>query len=375
MKLLHIVPQIAQEASGPSYSVPRLCQSLAECGNDVELKCLAAAGDVPGVHITLHRQWPVLRRFEVSTDLARAMQRGSHKVDIIHNHSLWSMVNVAAGLVVPGHRAKLVTSPRGTLSPTAIARRKHMKRILWPAQRRVLERADLLHATSESEYTAIRELGLDVPVAIIPNGIDLPLVKTPETPGTTKTLLFVGRIHPVKGIDNLLRAWQQLQSEHEDWRLIIVGPGEEQHVVQIRNLAKALDIKRAHFTGPLFGAQKAAAYDSANLFVLPSHTENFGMVVAEALAHGCPAVVSHGAPWAQLEQERCGWWVRDDLEALRHCLDTAMGLSPQQLAQMGARGRQWMARSFGWESVGQRMTAAYRWLLDGGPVPSSVRVN
>lgn len=375
MKILHLVPQIAQEASGPSYSVPRLCQSLAACGNDVELKCLAAAGDVPGVRLTLHRQWPVLRRFEVSADMARAVRREARVADIVHNHSLWSMVNVAAGFVVPGHRAKLVTSPRGTLSPTAMARRKYMKRILWPAQRRVLERADLLHATSESEYTAIRELGFDVPVAIIPNGIDLPPVKPQETPSTTRTLLFVGRIHPVKGIDNLLWAWQQLQSEHKDWCLIIVGPGEEQHVVQIRKLAKALDIKRVHFTGPLFGAQKAAVYDSANLFVLPSHTENFGMVVAEALAHGCPAVVSHGAPWAELEQERCGWWVGDDPEALRHGLDTAMSLSPQQLDRMGASGRQWMARSFGWESVGQRVAATYRWLLEGGSVPSSVRVN
>ena len=117
MKLVHVVPHIDQEAAGPSYSVPRLCQGLAARGHEVELSCLAARGGIPGVALDLHRQWPILGRFAISTSHARALRDKATRVDIVHNHSLWSMVNVATGWVVPGRRAKLVTSPRGTLSP------------------------------------------------------------------------------------------------------------------------------------------------------------------------------------------------------------------------------------------------------------------
>ena len=120
--MLHVVPHINQEASGPSYSVPRLCQSLAACDNQVELTCLAANGLVPGVVLDIHPQWPVANRFAISTSLTLSLSRKACLVDVVHNHSLWSMVNVAAGLVVPGKRAALVASPRGTLSDWALRR-------------------------------------------------------------------------------------------------------------------------------------------------------------------------------------------------------------------------------------------------------------
>lgn len=127
MKSVHVVPHIDQEAAGPSYSVPRLCESLAARGHEVELSCLAARGKLPGVVLDLHEQWPILGRFAISPSLARALRDKAGRVDIVHNHSLWSMVNVAAGWVVPGKRAKLVTSPRGTLSPWALLLRETLE--------------------------------------------------------------------------------------------------------------------------------------------------------------------------------------------------------------------------------------------------------
>ena len=134
MRLVHVVPHIDQEAAGPAYSVPRLCQSLAACGNEVELSCLSARGEIAGLTLDLHPQWPVLKRFAVSTSLARALARKADTADVVHNHSLWLMVNVASGWVVPGRRAKLVVSPRGTLSTWALSRNRHVKRMLWPLQ-------------------------------------------------------------------------------------------------------------------------------------------------------------------------------------------------------------------------------------------------
>ena len=174
MRLVHLVPKIDQEAAGPSYSVPRLCQSLAACGNEVELACLAARGEIPGVALSLYPAWPIFKRFEVSTSLAWALGGKAGAADVVHNHSLWSMVNVAAGWMVPGRRARLVVSPRGTLSAWALGRSKGIKRVLWPLQRRVLQRADLLHATSDVEFQEIRGHGFMAPVVVVPNGIDLP---------------------------------------------------------------------------------------------------------------------------------------------------------------------------------------------------------
>ncbi len=377
MKLVHVVPHIDQEAAGPSYSVPRLCQSLAACGNEVELTCIAARGDIPGVALDLHPQWPILGRFAVSTSLARALGRKAQAVDVVHNHSLWSMVNVAAGWVVPGRHAKLVTSPRGTLSAWALSRSRWVKRVLWPLQRRVLARADLLHATSEVELQEIRAQGFTAPVAVVPNGIDLPSMPPARAqPDTdTRTLLFLSRIHPIKGLDRLLQAWTQLQARHPAWRLVIAGRGVAAHVQEVQALAARLGVQRVEFPGPLYGEAKAQAYFGADLFVLPTHSENFGMVVAEALAHGCPAVVSRGAPWPGLEPEGCGWWVDNSVPTLAAALDAAMQLPPEQLAAMGLRGRAWMERDFGWAAIGQKMDAAYRWLLDGGEPPPWVRLD
>jgi glycosyltransferase involved in cell wall biosynthesis len=286
------------------------------------------------------------------------------------------MVNVASGLVVPGRHAKLVTSPRGTLSPWALSRARQFKRILKPSQWRALERADLLHATSEAEYLEIRAQRLAAPVAVIPNGIDVPIELPVKRPGARRRLLFLGRIHPTKCIDRLLQAWRLVEPAFDDWDLTIAGRGDAAYELAMRELAAGLELKRATFVGPLYGDDKANAYRDADLFILPSHSENFGMVVAEALAHGCPVIASKGAPWEGLEREGCGWWVVHDVETLAATMDTAMRLQREKLAEMGARGREWLLRDFSWKSVASRMEAAYDWIIDGGkgPQPECVRI-
>jgi len=374
MKMVHVVPHIDQEASGLSYAVPRLCESLAVRGHDVELSCLAARSEIPGVALDLHAQWPMLGRFAISFSHAFALQGKASRVDIVHNHSLWSMVNVAAGWVVPGRGAKLVTSPHGTLSPWALSFTKSLKRVLWPLQRRVLARADLLHATSDVEYAEIRAKGFRAPVAVVPNGIDLPPLPAAKASGDVGTLLYLSRIHPIKGLDRLLRAWAELESQHPEWRLVIAGTGEQGHVRDVKALAQSLKLQRVEFPGPLYGSAKSQAYLDADLFILPTHSENFGMVVAEALAHACPVVVSRGAPWSALESEACGWWVSNDVVNLTQALDAAMRLPIEQRESMGKAGRSWMERDFSWTSVAERMDGAYRWMLEDGPRPAWVRV-
>lgn len=351
-----------------------LCQSLAAVGHDVALMTLSGSRKIPGVDLQIYPEWPVLSRFSMSPALAKGLRTAAGRVDILHNHSLWAMPNIASGYAAAGRRALLVTSPRGTLSEWALARSRVVKSVVWPLQKRALFGADMLHATSEQEFLEIRALGIRAPVAIVPNGVDIPA--PPEQlreADPCRRVLFLSRIHPKKGVDVLLNAWRLLEAEHPEWRLQIVGIGTPAHEQAFKALAARLDLARVDFPGPVYGMEKSRMYANADLFVLPTHSENFGNVVAEALAHGVPAIVTKGAPWSGLVSEGCGWWVDNDAEALAQTLSAAMALESTTLQQMGGRGREWMSTAFRWETVAREMSDAYRWLLDGGEKPVWVR--
>jgi glycosyltransferase involved in cell wall biosynthesis len=370
LNIAHVVPHVGAEAAGPSYSVPRLCEAQAALGHAVSLLTLALGRPIAGVDSRIFASITLPRGFGVSPGLHRAIGRAAATMDVVHNHSLWQMANISPGLAVQGKRALLVTSPRGTLSAWALQRSAGRKRLMRPLQWPALTRAGLLHATSMEELADIRRLGLRAPVAVIANGIDMPVGAPPAPAGPRRTLLFLGRQHPVKGIDRLLEAWARLAPQHPDWDLRIVGPGEPDHLAAVQRAAAPL--ARVTLEGPVYGAEKSIAYRSASLFVLPSHSENFGVAVAEALAHGLPAVVGNGAPWSGLVAEHAGWWVSNEAEPLAAALDEAMRLPAVELAAMGGRGRAWMARDFGWEGIAERMVAAYRFARGEGRRPDWV---
>ncbi|MDA8691951.1 glycosyltransferase [Candidatus Pseudothioglobus singularis] len=375
MKLLHVIPHINEEAAGPSYSVPRLCQSLAFENNKVELSCLASNDEIPKVRLKIHSEWPILKKFAISTSLTNYVRKKSKGVDIVHNHSLWSMVNISTGWVVSSKYAKLVTSPRGTLSSWALSQNRLSKKLLWPLQRRILIRSDLIHATSQAEYEDIRSNGFNNPVAIIPNGIDLPKIHLTTLKSEQKVLLFLGRLHPTKCVNRLLLAWKNLQDIYKDWDLLIVGKGNKSYEKELMRMTEDLDLKRVKFTGALFGDDKSRIFFSADLFILPSHSENFGIAVAEALAHCCPAIVSKGAPWASLEKNECGWSSDNDVNSLTNSLNLGMSHTKAKLNEMGQNGRNWMEDKYNWDQVGFKMNASYRWLIEGGDCPDWIKLS
>jgi glycosyltransferase involved in cell wall biosynthesis len=240
-------------------------------------------------------------------------------------------------------------------------------------QGRAVRRSHCFHATAESEYRDIRAAGLRGPVAIIPNGVDLgPGRAADASPDRRRRLLFLGRLHPVKGVDLLLGAWRQVQDRFPGWELVIAGPDENGYRAHLEECASQLGVRRVSFTGAVYGQEKVAAYRAGHLFVLPTHSENFGVAVAEALAQGLPAIVSKGAPWSGLESHGCGWWVEPGLAPLRDCLAEALALPAAQLAEKGARGRDWMRDEFSWELVGRMMYETYQWLIGGGVSPAWV---
>jgi glycosyltransferase involved in cell wall biosynthesis len=288
------------------------------------------------------------------------------------------MPNIYPGWVARDSSVTLIISPRGTLSTWALGNSRWKKKVVWGlAQKRVLEEAACLHATAEAEYVDIRSRGFEQPVCVIPNGIDIPATDTLqglEPRRGLRTILYVGRLHPGKGIDRLLRAWTLLAPQRPDWCLRIVGPDNRGHEAQLRALAASLRTPRVTFVGPAFGAQKWLEYCNADLYVLPTASENFGLTVAEALACGTPVMTTKGAPWSGLVQEACGWWLDHGIEPLLEALRPATDMAPAELEAMGARGRAWMLRDFSWDNIAQQMASVYRWLRSGGPQPSSIRL-
>jgi glycosyltransferase involved in cell wall biosynthesis len=246
--------------------------------------------------------------------------------------------------------------------------------MIWPLQRETLTRAACLHATAEEEFHHIRKMDLSAPVAIIPNGIDMPTLHHHTAGGGRKQLLFLGRIHPTKGLDLLLQVWQKIERLLSEWELRIIGPDNGGYLEEMKTLSKEMDLRRVYFEDALYGEDKWRAYQSADLYILPTHTENFGITVAEALANGVPAIVTTGAPWEGLKHNDCGWWINRDEQTLYVTLLEAMSLSRNELREMGERGRSWMESEFSWDEIGRKMHLTYEWLLGGGPPPDWVRV-
>jgi glycosyltransferase involved in cell wall biosynthesis len=240
-------------------------------------------------------------------------------------------------------------------------------------QGRSIRDSACFHVTCDAERAEVRAAKLRGPIAVIPCGIDIPeLTPLSRQSSGPRRVLFLGRVHPTKGVDTLIRAWRSVQHRASDWELQIAGPDNDGYLPKMRKLAMSLGAERISFAGPVYGQEKGKMYQQADVFVLPTHSENFGISVAEALSYGVPVIVTRGAPWAGIEQRRCGWWIENNQESLSDCLRQVTGMRSEDLFTWGGRGRVWMANDFSWRQVGRMMYETYLWILGGGTPPAWV---
>jgi glycosyltransferase involved in cell wall biosynthesis len=367
---------------GPIRSARGLAAALVRRGHDVHVYTTSVDGDsdldVPldrpvdldGVAVHYFRV-PALRRLCWSPALGERLRRSIAEFDVLHVHAIylwptWAAARAAARAGVP-----YVVSPRGMLIRDAIRGRSRWVKRAWIQliERNTLARAAGLHVTAEVESTELDALRLPrPPVSMeIPNGIERPasypsLAETPFAELPRPYVLYLGRLSRIKGLDRLIAAWQWIR----EVPLVIAGNDDEDYRPTLESMARSLGVAgRVLFVGPVPDALKWALYESAQLFVLPSYSENFGNAVAEAMAMGCPAVVSEAAGIASLiAAERAGVVTSCEPPQLAQVI-AALLTDPARRRELGERGREAAHARLSWEAVAGQMEALYRSSVEG----------
>lgn len=296
-------------------------------------------------------------------------------IELIHLHGMWSPYLAIAALVAHFKRIPFIISPHGCLEPWALSYKKNKKYLaLKTYQGVVLRSASMFVATANQEAQSIRSLGYRQPIAVIPNGVDVDLLVKPDLSVGLKTILFLSRIHPIKGLLDLVEAWAI--SRQPGWRIVIAGGdvGGYREIVEALIQAKGLQ-SDFEFTGFIDGKRKQACFDAATLFILPTYSENFGIAIAEALANELPVITTTGAPWNDLVEHRCGWWVAAGVRGVTDALIAAMACSPDELRAMGKRGRELVINKYSWSQIGATGLEVSNWLLDqSSPKPNVINL-
>lgn len=372
VRLAHIVPSLEDRHGGPSKSVRGLVAALRRAGDAADLLTttdqLSTTEPARTSTDTLHFPRQAPRWLTRSPALADHLARTDY--DCLHEHSLWLLPLRYAASAASRRGIPLVISPRGMMSPWAWRHRRGRK---WLAEQLVhpgaFRAAAGWHATSPEEAADIRSLGFQQPVCVAPNGVEPP---TPEALAAARAhwldahpalrgrrvALFYSRFHRKKRPRELVELWRATPGN--EWILLIAGLPEEYTAAEVQSWFAGDAASRVVVAD---GTDHPAPYAAASLFLLPSHSENFGLVIAEALAAGVPALVTDTTPWAKLAAQQAGWCERWDHYPA--ALNRALALDDATLRAMGARGREWVGREFSWDRSAALLAGFYRHLRHG----------
>ena len=364
MNVLHVIPRLSREGGGPSRSCQGLVVALSKRGVTASLLSLSM-GDEPWVE--------GIPSYMNAVPFEAAISKSSP--DIVHLHEIWNLgLHKCIGICRQRH-IPYVVSPRGMLEPWSLRQKWLKKRIArFVYQDRDLRFAAALHATAESEAEQFRRLGFTNPIIVSPNGVNVPdkslVVSRQSLAKERERVLFVSRMHPKKGVMELVEAWHRLKhTTHRpqlgNWVCELVytvnGDFEWEYEAKVKARVKELGLENQFvFTGALNDDEKWQAYGRASLFVLPTYSENFGIVVAEALWAGVPVITTKGTPWRELENFGCGWWIGTGIEPLAAALKRALDTSDEELHEMGRRGHVLVEDKYSWDAVVGKMIEGYK---------------
>jgi len=388
MKLAMLTPSISRRAGGLRDVVLNLARSLEE-KHDVRVDVLSvedefAAADRPlWDPLSVHLARPKLATFRYAPELSQSLSAADP--DLVHTHGLWTYLSIATLRWSERGMKPYVVSPHGMLDPWALRNSQWKKRIAsFLFERRHLKGAACLHAINRPEAVAMRSFGLKNPICVIPNGVEIPDSTTKLQPpewgnefeSDRKVLLYLGRLHPKKGLPTLLRSWREAISKNGDWILVIAGWDQAGHRSELEQLVAQLGISDSvKFVGPLFGAQRDAAYQSANAFVLPSLSEGQPLAVLEAWSHALPVIMTRECNLGEGFEMGAAVRMEPTIASGIDALETLFSLGDAALREMGMCGKRLVASSFSWPRIAAEMFSVYQWVMGAGATPSSLFIH
>jgi glycosyltransferase involved in cell wall biosynthesis len=377
MRILHTVPGMNLYSGGPTHSTFNLVKGLLI--NNVQAFILTLVSkyntkSLPEENFIKIAGKPINNRFGYSRFFKKSLKEYAF-VDIVHVHGLWQYPSHASLNYAFKNNIPAVISPRGMLYPDALKKSKYLKKIsLFLYQYNDLKKAKIIHVTCQQEKNHIRKLGINLPIAVIPNPIEIREKTLSNNSVIKRRVGFIGRLDPIKNIEDLLRAWAISGKEKKDWELVLIGDGSSNYKNSLIRLAKELGIKNIHWVGYLAGKDKEDVFSTFHFLVLPSISENFGMVVAESLQNQIPVIASKGTPWEELNTYNAGWWIDLGVDSLVNAIREAMKLTDNERTDMGKNGRKLVEQNYSIEVVTKKMIALYKWILEGGNKPEFVEI-
>jgi len=300
--------------------------------------------------------------FLLNNQISKTLQ---NKIVILHG--IWLPIFLWAFLICKYYKIPLVIYPHGMLMMYPLQNKK-LKKIFAMVfyQKAILNYSSLIIATSNIELQQMREYGIKNPIAIIPHGIE-PAKKIIKKVNKVKVALFLSRVHPGKGLPDLINAWFKVKPV--GWELHIAGPDSGGHLKAILELIDSLDLNSSiKYVGPLYDDAKVKAFTNSDLFVLPSFSENFGLVIGEALSYGLPVITTCNTPWESLIHYKAGWLVGKGHKTLEGALRNATNLNNSKLSEMKKNAVEF-SKLFQWNHVGEKLIASYNWVLAGTDKP------
>lgn len=370
MKVCVFRPSLDKNDGGPARSIPTLAKGL-QCAG-IETTVMTFESDNLNLHVLDGTGVSIIILPKTSSYKYVEDVVVREKFDIIHIQSIWSLWIHRLAKIARDHNIKYMMTPRGTLESWGIYHQGFIKKIKKLAVLKLflhndIQKAACILATADEEKNSVRNLGFTNPIAVIPNGIefsDYPCRTSDYLTKVQKQVLFLSRINPKKGIDILIDAWQEITKTNPDWNLLIVGNGEEAYINKLNDKISNLGLDGVVRIGkPAFGKEKYELYANSSLFVLPTYSENFGMVIAEALACGVPVITTTNTPWKILEDTKSGWWIDLTKENVENTIKVAVNKPMEDLFAMGQQGATMVRDNFNYIEVAKRLVKVYEWVL------------
>ena len=362
MKIIHYIPSIDRSSGGTTAYMQLLGNEL---GKQVDLHIVSHKGSNPvkiencQIHYINASVWRGMKREWLA--LLNVI-----RPDVVHVNCCWMPGCAYVQKWAQELGYKVILTPHGMLEPWIMKRNYWTKKLpaLLLYQKKAVEHANCLHATAESEKENLLRLGYNSQIEVIANGIDVSNIVTKYEWKRNKNILFLSRIHVKKGINFLIEAVAQLKNQLCDYKVNIAGEGDENYISELKALTVKLGVDDiVKFIGGVYGERKWDMLRQADLFVLPTHSENFGIVVAEALASGTPVITTEGTPWQDLENRHCGWWTKIGTNATIQAIKSFLSLTEQDLEAMGKAGRYLVEEKYSSEKMAKDMVELYKCLI------------